>query len=464
MLASCSEEYFDTKPTTSLDPSIVFKTTKTSYMALNGIWRSMWQQSGNSSEAGQKSVDMTMDLMGEDLFPNEYGYGWFVADYNYTDARNTQGARPLFIWSYYYDLINNANLIMKFVPAASGPATEKNDLIGQAFAIRAFSHFGIVQAYAKTYKGNEAELGIPIYTEHTTVGKERAKIGDVYKQIVADLDSAITRLSKGVNRPDKSFISQKVAKGFRARVALVMEDWTNAAKYANEARAGYQPMDAETCLKGFSSIENAEWMWGSTINDEQSTIYSSFFSHIDPFAGGYASLGCQKLINQYVYDAMSDKDVRKQMYDADGSLTGKVLCGFKFYLPANGWKGDQVYMRAAEMYLIEAEALARLGRDSEAAGILKDLVETRDASYVASSSTGQALVNEIWMQRRIELWGEGFRLLDIKRQKVALNRTGSNHNLTLAVKSQIPAESKYFELLIPQQEMNSNPKMVQNPL
>ena len=111
-----------------------------------------------------------------------------------------------------------------------------------------------------------------------------------------------------------------------------MGDWTNAAKYAKEARSGFSLMKQDAYLEGFSSSENAEWMWAGTINDEQSTIYASFFSHIDPFANGYATLGNHKLINSKLYAKIDDNDVRKQTFDTDGSLTGKALCGFKFVL------------------------------------------------------------------------------------------------------------------------------------
>ena len=461
-MTSCSKEEFNTQPTTSLSPSTIFATTTTSYMAVNGICRHMYQYLGSHGNAGQKSVDMVSDLMGEDLFPNARGYGWYVSDYDYTGLRNEQADRPHYIWSYFYDLVSNANMILKNVPNAVGPDSEKNDLMGQAYAYRAFGFFGAAQFYCKTYVGNEAEPGVPVYTEPTTVGKARPTLAITYKQIVDDLDSAIIRLAKAPKRADKSHINLNVAKGLRARVALEMGDWTNAAKYAKEARTGFSLMNQDTYLKGFSSSENAEWMWAGTINDEQSTIYASFFSHIDPFAGGYATLGNHKLINSKLYAKIDDNDVRKQTFDPDGSITGKALCGFKFVLPGSGWAGDYCYMRAAEMYLIEAEALAH-SNEAEAKKVLEALLNARGGVYDAAA-TGQALIEEIWLQRRIELWGEGFRILDIKRQKVALDRTGANHNSTLWGISKLNANAKEMLILIPKQELESNPLMKQNEL
>jgi hypothetical protein len=126
--------------------------------------------------------------------------------------------------------------------------------------------------------------------------------------------------------------------------------------------------------------------------------------------------------------------------------------------------GDVVYMRVAEMYLIEAEAQARLGNFAQAQTILFNLVSTRNPNYVKSTSTGDTLITEILTQRRIELWGEGFRFFDLKRTNSSLDRTGANHNTTIAVTMNVPAGDNRWEWLIPQDEINANPLVVQNPL
>src|SRR5690606_11049574 len=78
---------------------------------------------------------------------------------------------------------------------------------------------------------------------------------------------------------------------------------------------------------------------------------------------------------------------------------------------------DYVYMRLEEMYLLSAEALARLDRDGEAVARLKQLLAIRipDVSYV-DGLAGHALEDEIYLQTRIELWGEGKTYLAMKRK------------------------------------------------
>ena len=118
-------------------------------------------------------------------------------------------------------------------------------------------------------------------------------------------------------------------------------------------------------------------------------------------------------------------------------------------------------MRASEMYLIEAEALAEDGQDAQAQQVLFDLVSQRDPNYTMSSNTGQALLDEIYLHRRMELWGEGFRLLDLKRRKLPLDRTGANHDPSLANEMTLEAGSYLMTFQIPENELDANPNIGQ---
>jgi hypothetical protein len=121
-------------------------------------------------------------------------------------------------------------------------------------------------------------------------------------------------------------------------------------------------------------------------------------------------------------------------------------------------------MRVAEMYLIEAEAKARLG-NPDAVNILYDFEITRNPAYTLSTNSGQALVDEILIQRRIELWGEGFRFYDLKRTNSPLDRTDTNHDSGIANGvMQVAPSDKRWQWLIPRAEIDANPLIEQNPL
>jgi hypothetical protein len=137
----------------------------------------------------------------------------------------------------------------------------------------------------------------------------------------------------------------------------------------------------------------------------------------------------------------------------------------KFFDPARVIGGqrnivtDYVYMRLEEMYLLNAEANARLGQDALAKDMLKQLLAKRitDISYVDALS-GQALLNEIYLQTRIELWGEGKSYLAMKRNKMAVTR-GSNHLFEAGRTFAFDADELTFP--IPQAEELNNPVLNQ---
>lgn len=473
VLLGCKKDYLETSPSTQAPTELVFATTNGAYVALDGMYRSHFTSLTNHGNFGQKSYDLVYDLMGTDMVVHTAGYGWFNAEYRYT-AQTTPATngRPERTWYYYYRIINNANQIIQNIDNAAGPQADRDNIKGQALALRANSYFNLINFFQHTYKGNESKPGVPVYLEPTMEGKPRGTVQQVYDQIIADLTEAETLLT-GKTRRHISNINVNVAQGIRARVALQMEDYPTAAAYANKARQGYSLMTRAQYTQGFSSKSNPEWMWGMEVNTEQATIYASFFSHIDVSTGGYAALGTQKKITKALYDQIPEGDVRKDVFQNPTSGTTSTNPAYnqlKFRVPTAGsWAADYLFMRAAEMYLIEAEALARTGKEDDARTVLETLIKARYSAYTAPQS-GQALINEILLQRRIELWGEGFSLLDIKRLKIGLNRpTGTgNHgtpNLEAGVYT-LSDQSPLFLMKIPQSEIDANASMTaadQNP-
>jgi hypothetical protein len=109
-------------------------------------------------------------------------------------------------------------------------------------------------------------------------------------------------------------------------------------------------------------------------------------------------------------------------------------------------------MRGSEMVLIEAEALAQQNKGGDAATALKKLQSKRDPSWAKVSVS----VDDIWMLRRVELWGEGFSYYDLKRLNKGIDRTysGSNHEGTNKVV--VPAGDKRWIYKLPQGEIQEN--------
>lgn len=477
LLTACDEDALEKVPNTRVSTETVFSTTENAYAAINGMHRYLYRQwYSRQAEGGQSGNMIYMEVLGEDFVMTARANGWFISEYQWVAHRSATSSINRFNYGFYYALIGNANQILANIDNATGPEADKNFLKGQALTYRAWSYFQMVRLYGQRYEkgGNNTGLGVSLITEAVDGAVPRNTVEEVYAQINADLDQAISFFGNAVARPDISHLNIDVARGLKARVALTQQNYEVAAQFARDARQGYPLMSQSEYLAGFSDYTNDEWMWGIHHRDDQPTFFYSFFAYLGDFSSTNTR-GNPKAINSLLYDKISDTDVRKQLWDptgeqedfpvtANGSRYPYMTRKFLLANPGNS-NGDLAFMRAAEMYLIEAEALARLGRDGEAAAVLYDLAVNRDEEYELSSNTGEDLIEEILIQRRVELWGEGFRFYDLKRLNLPLDRTGANHNATLAAKLQEPAGSKEWQFLIPQQEIDYTLGVVkQNPL
>ena len=482
LMTSCEKDFLETKPTRQTATTDAFSTTKNAWAAVNGIHRYMYSQIfGSQPQGGQSGNMLYMDIYGEDLvFPNVANSG-LQNEYKWIANTNPNTASNLYNYGFYYAIIGNANMIIANIDGAVGDQKDKDAIKAQALTYRAWSYFNLVQMFGKRFVAGQAnsDLGVPLVLAPTTEPAARNTVAEVYAQVDKDINEAIGLFtSANYTRPNKSNFNINVAKGIKARIALVKQDWATAAQMAKEARTGFPLMSAADYTKGFNDYGNAEWLWGSRIISAETNYFYSFFAYMSVNFNSTAIRATPKVIFSVLYNKMSDTDIRKTLFDPTGKNTADFPLPttaytrppylhkkFKVTDPASSI-GDVPYMRAAELYLIEAEALAAQGKDSDAATVLRELVVTRDPAYVKSTKTGDALLEEIRVQRRIELWGEGFRFYDLKRTNSKLDRRGGNHNasFTNGVMEVEPGD-KRWQLPIPQGEIErTNGLEVQNPL
>lgn len=484
MLASCADDALETSPTTSMSGTSLMANGNAALVPLNGIYRSMysagWSTTGNTHQCfGISAYNLTADIMGEDMIMSAQGSGWFWFDcvYNVKARYTSTTWRSYDLWNAYYTWISNANYILAAEETMEGSSLERGYALGQAYAIRAYSYFMLAQTFARTYVGHESEPCCPIYTEPTTAeteGQPRSTVKEVYDLIVSDINKAVEYL-EGTSRKHISHISYEVALGLQARIALTMEDWATA-KTASQAAIA-----ASNCtiipvgeFMGVNDTTSKNVMWGAQIIADQSGMYAGFFTHMDPDAGAYGSTAL-KQINKELYAKMSATDDRLAWWDPTYSGNGEggyQQAKFKFS-DMQTWMGDYIWMRIEEMYLIAAEAECRSGNETAAKDYLKALMAKRDPSYNCDNLTGTAmgkltnewtgsLLEEITIQRRIELWGEAGRIYDIRRYKQGFRRTAEQGWPAAALLSGRPTddpESWMWVLTIPQAEFDGNANM-----
>lgn len=467
---------------------------------------------------GFPSIAMIFDAGGQDMVAPSSGYNWYRRAMDYTD-RTIISSDPAYVWEVLYAEIKLANDVLA-VAKKDAADSKVLEYRGAALAFRSWAYLNLIQAFQFTYIGHEEAPGVPILTEETSAeqasNNPRAKVKDVYALIVNDLTEAIELLPETSSTKDQ--MNKKIAYGLRARAYLVMNKWKEAAADAENAMAGYTPYSiAQVSKPSFYSSADASWMWACVItetNDCVQTGIINFPSQMSSFGGnGYAPSYAGRSASSKLYEQIPETDVRKHWWavgdsifsDKDENNDGKPdFSGFNFDNGKNpqvdwswgypykgdvyniadwaGW-GDQYIntkfgaykgeynnstnasdfplMRVEEMYLIKAEAEAMGGDLAKGKQTLEAFVKTyRDPEFTSKATNAKEFQDEVWLQRRMELWGEGFALFDIHRLKKPIERKGTNY--PPSCQYNLPAESQILLFLIPETEMNQNKGIGEN--
>lgn len=470
ILTGCEKDFLTVQPESTINDEQLATSPGASQAILSGVYSALRSYglsvSGSHEDYGHKSILVATDMMSNDMLMTKSS--WYSSFYNYLGRQQTN-SRSKLAWTIYYPQIRTVNKLIQAIPA--NPATNELKAVrAQALALRGYFFFMLARMYGPTYVGNESKLCVPLFPSPTVDAKPRATVKEVYELIESDLQSAVIGL-EGFTRANKDGLDQSVVQAFLADVYLEMGKYPQAADIAHKARQGYTLLNESDWNTGFYDIKTGnETMWGATITSAQSTFVASFFGHFDNtndsgYAGG---LQIFKNIDKNLYESISNTDYRKKAFVSP--TTGNPLypslpayANTKFRDPTID-SGDYIYMRSAALYYIEAEALARSGNEGTAKQVLYDITITRDPSYVLSTKTGAALINEIILQKRIELWGEGYAWFDMKRLGVALTRDYPGTNHPAFGKFNIPAGDNRFIFQVPQAEIDANPLIVQSPL
>lgn len=439
------------------------------------------------------------DLEAADIVGQNNNYNWFSTCSELT-TRNADYANPYIRYRGVYDEVARANDVIKaYGEITAETSAEIKYKVAQAYAIRAFCYLNIAPYFQFNYKTSSDKPCVPLVTETTTdfTNNPRAAVKEIYDQIVSDLDFAIANLD-GYTRPDKSKIDKQVAYGLRARANLDMGKYAEAASDAAAAAQGYTPASiAEVSTPSFYNITDHNWLWGydMTMDVAKAFPFATSSSWIRSFsANGYsAGTGTYFCINNLLYDKIPDSDVRKGWWvDADlnsplldgltwGSLKGQQIATEEIadekmiFLPYTNVKfgmytiggttneEDWPFMRVEEMLLIQAEGLIKSGQTAAGVQVLNDFVRTyRDPQYNAEA-TGRKIEDEVWFQRRVELWGEGFSNSDTRRLGKPLVRFhGSDSNWPEAFRFNMTADDGWWLLRFCTDELNTNLAIVDN--
>ncbi|MDR1344860.1 MAG: RagB/SusD family nutrient uptake outer membrane protein [Tannerellaceae bacterium] len=473
LLAACSSDDLLQTPATSFSDETILGTKETASTVLMGAY-------ALTGDYRYLTIgEIALDVMGNDIKITDGNYGfstynWLMFAYNYVQyPRTVDGwwsAYAPYLWNYAYQAIDQCNLIINNADNLP-PGCE--DIVAQAYGIRGYNYLNLYHLFCSsyTYAGAEGQGLFLRLTPGSADGNDvpRSNLGQSMQLIIDDFTYAHEHASQTSNY----FINKTNSALLLARTYLDMGDYVNAQKYAEIASPtfdGSNLMSREEYQSGFNTA-NSEWLWAYNFISETSNIYASIpsFYHAATFKDEASVFGSEGYGSKVEYDYLNANSVdwmtgystvRIAWSFAKLFSPGDCRALFPFYIDekdglftskyaSKGSLGiaDYPMARTAEAYLIEAECLAR---DNNADGlkVLNALQSRRGGSLSTVLS-----VDEVWKERRRELYGEGFALPDIKRLQKPLERIGEEH---WSAVTSLPANSPRMMFPIPADELDYN--------
>lgn len=452
---SCNKEFLDREPYGGLPTNEAITNVDDMETALSGVYATI---------RNERLYGRTIPIIGDLLADNVYIHGTnsnrYTAFYqvNYT-VNNLDVAD---IWQAAYNAILNANNVIN--SSVTG-TPEADEFRGEALTLRALMYFELVKHFSPQYTvAGPSALGVPIILSYDPFKKpSRNTLGEVYEQIEADLNTAIPLLTQ---QRSSGYISQAAAIALLARMHQFKGEWDEALAAAEDVinNSGYS-------LLGYNQVQGY-WASNTPRNDGLETLFEvvndlvgnpandqlSYFYDQDGYGDALAA-------NSF-YNLFATTDVRRSLFLTFSPVRGNVIVVNKFPNSTQPDKDEFKVLRMSEVYLIAAEAALRGSSNDEvlARTYLNAVATERDETFPGYTSSGDALLEDILLERRKELAFEGHRYWDLARNNLNVQRINTSGNY-VNVPLTIPTTSFRRILPIPQQELDANPSIrdQQNP-
>jgi hypothetical protein len=474
VFVGCSKDFLDPVRNTSVltaedlsnfadvNPALVEGT-------LEGIASFMIQDFGVTGsrhyDFGHKGVDIWSDMVSGDMALSASAYGWYNNTSNLVCTVDFTREENRIIWDYLYRIVSLANSVIETAGGnAAVPANpDQAKILGQAKASRAYGYWYLAQLFQPEY--DPAQPILPYY-DGDTIETAKVPASQIYDLILSDLTDAIAFLD-GYVRTDKSKIDKTVAQGLLAYVYAGMGNWADAKLMADAVIASGYPTTTAGELafpgagSGFNNVNTPSWIWAFDLTEELGHQLIDWWGQMDCYTYSYAWAGDHKSMDDALYGSMEADDIRLTQF---GTGTGLLQPIGKFFDPNRTIGGqyiittDLIFMRSDEFHLLSAECAARLGNDAAAQNTMSAFLSSRSATAAATVSglSGQALIDYIYLQTRLELWGEGKTYFAMKRNEATVTR-GSNHVFRAGETFVYNQDEMTFQ--IPQSEINNNPSI-----
>ncbi len=441
VLGSCGEGFLDLTPAQSLSTGEALETIEGFETALFGAYddlQTVAYYGRNMFVLPEIEADLVyLTISNSNRFVANYTYNWIPTDGTFTG-----------LWNRAYRTILRVNNIINNIDGVEGDDATKNQLKGEALAIRALAHFDLVRWFAKqpTAGNPGSDLGVPIVLESIIDEPSRNTVSEVYTQIVSDLNAA-----KGLMSSTDMFrFNANAVDAFLARVHLYNGDYSAAESAASAVIGSGSYALADNYATMFAAPGSSEEIFTlRVIPPDEDNGSDNLGGIYNPQIYGDIRVASD-LIGKY-----EEGDTRANliyMFDNGEFYTSK----FFEQDGVNGLHSPKIF-RLGELYLIRAEARMQTGNSSGALDDVNAIREKRGASPLGSVDMA-----EILDERARELAFEGHRLFDMVRTGTTIVREQCNTGIELTNPCTLEATSFLTVHPIPQREMDVNQNMVQN--
>ena len=399
---------------------------------------------------------------------------------------------------YYscYEFILGCNAILDYIGQAEGDLqTDIDNVMAQAHTLRAFYYMTLVNLFGAPYNYAPDSPGVPLKLTSQIENKPlvRNTVKEVYDQIVLDLKTAI-ELYEGLPAASQwktdYRTSLPMAELLLSRVYLSMENWEEAAKYAERVmnNPNFSLKDLNTVSRytstapikrtyldfhNYTNSSECIWPYGS-VGDTALwlTEFHSTSNDAMPDTHSYFKASPDLMDSFEPYDLRKDCYVVRSWYvDSSGEefpqAIGKVSISTTNYLAASGLSVFGRSFRLAEAYINYAEAKSNIaGGEIDAVAALNELRKMRfeDGHFEAlGSMDSEACRKFVREERRRELCFEGHRWNDLRRWGMPEIKHVWYPDAETAVEYVLSAQDLQYTLPIPHTSIDANPQLTQNP-
>lgn len=364
------------------------------------------------------------------------------------------------IYNTLYKIINEANFLIDQLEAgaAEGISEEEKDrIISEAKFNRGFAYFKLLKYFGQFYDLG-SPYGVVIRTEFATgiEAKPRNSVQEVYDLIVADLEFAVLN---GPTAVPHYYGGSLASKALLAKVKLYMGEYAAAAGLAKEVINNNQGYALESQYSDifFNTYNSPEALFVLYHSVDEGGSQMGQVSRTD------FSINLETIANLQV-DGEGDLTGTGQGYDPRFSYAyaaateGPNQMGKYPFRSFGSVENTNFHLRLAEVYLIYAEAVARMdGGDLTAALDALNTIRLRAGVMPKELSTKEQLLEDIRKEKLLELFFEnGESWFDLVRYHILGDVNAFEIKPTLTSTDQ-------FILPIPLKVLTANNELEPNP-